>query len=82
MNIAKIIQKQQEVYWIITDKPKEGADNNTNYSIKDSRSFDYKTIIAGKLEVNNTENEVEIVVPLKHLSNFWRTLNIPLINLR
>ena len=25
-------------------------------------------------------NETEIVVPLKHLSNFWRTLNIPLIN--
>ena len=22
----------------------------------------------------------KIVVPLKHLSNFWRTLNIPLIN--
>ena len=26
------------------------------------------------------KNETEIVVPLKHLSNFWRTLNIPLIN--
>ena len=24
--------------------------------------------------------KTEIVVPLKHLSNFWRTLNIPLIN--
>ena len=23
---------------------------------------------------------MEIVVPLKHLMNFWRTLNIPLIN--
>ena len=39
-----------------------------NYSIKDSKSFDYKTSIIGKLEGNNTE--VEIVVPLKHLSNF------------
>ena len=26
------------------------------------------------------KNETEIVVPSKHLSNFWRTLNIPLIN--
>ena len=26
------------------------------------------------------KNETEIVVPLKHLSNFWRMLNIPLIN--
>ena len=26
------------------------------------------------------KNETEIVVPLKHLINFCRTLNIPLIN--
>ena len=26
------------------------------------------------------KNETEIVVPLKDLSNFWRTLDIPLIN--
>ena len=26
------------------------------------------------------KNETEIVVPLKNLSNFWRILNIPLIN--
>ena len=29
---------------------------------------------------NLTENDVEIAVPLKHLSNFWRTLDMPLIN--
>ena len=29
--------------------------------------------------VENNE-KVEIVVPLKYLSNFWRTLDIPLIN--
>ena len=27
-----------------------------------------------------TKNNVQIVVPLKHLSNFWRSLNISLIN--
>ena len=57
-----------------------GAGNNMNYSMKDSKSFNYKTSITGKLEGNNTEKEVEIVVPLKYLSNFWRTLNMPLIN--
>ena len=62
------------------DEPNSGVNNNINYSIKDSKSFDYKTSITGKLEGNNTEKEVEIVVPLKHLSNFWRTLDIPLIN--
>ena len=28
---------------------------------------------------NLTKNNVKVVVPLKHLSNFWRHLNIPLI---
>ena len=54
---------------------------NINYSIKDSKSFDYKTSITGKLEGNNVEkDDIEIVVPLKYLSNFWRTLDIPLNN--
>ena len=29
---------------------------------------------------NNLTKNVIIVVPLKYLSNFWRSLNIPLIN--
>ena len=32
------------------------------------------------MEGNNTEKEVEIVVSLKYLSSFWKTLDIPLIN--
>ena len=56
-------------------------EGDINYSIKDSKSFDYKTRITGKLEDPNLEKEdVKIVVPLKHLSNFWRTLDIPQSN--
>ena len=33
-------------------------------------------IIANKVG----KNEAEVVIPLKYLSNFWRSLNIPLIN--
>ena len=63
------------------DEPNSGALGNINYSIKDSKSFDYKTIITGKLEGNNVEKRaVEIIVPLGYLSNFWRTLDMPLIN--
>ena len=29
---------------------------------------------------NLTKNNVKIIIPLKYLSNFWRNLNIPLIN--
>ena len=39
-----------------------------------------KKSITGRLEGNNTEKEVETIVPLKHLGNFWETLDIPLIN--
>ena len=35
--------------------------------------------ITGRTGNNGTKN-VEIMVPLKHLSNFWRTLEMPLIN--
>ena len=66
------------------DEPNSGLggdNNNINYSIKYSKSFDYKTSITGKLEGNNVEkDDVKIVVPLKYLSNFWRTLDMLLIN--
>ena len=63
------------------DEPNSGAVANINYSIKDSKIFDYKTSITGKLKGNNVEkDDAKIVVPLKYLSNFWKTLNIPVIN--
>ena len=32
------------------------------------------------MQNNLTKNNIKIVVPLKHLSKFWRSLNMPLIN--
>ena len=46
----------------------------------DSESFKSKTKITGKTPNNVNEKDVEIMVPLKYLSNFWRTLEMPLIN--
>ena len=57
-----------------------GRNNNVNYSIQYSKSFDYKASITGILEDIDRTKDVEIVVPLKYLSNFWRTLDIPLLN--
>ena len=67
------------------DEPKEhatGAGNNAiNISIRNSKSFDYKTEIIGSLNAGEDEKEdVKIVIPLKYLGNFWRRLDIPLIN--
>ena len=41
-------------------------------------SFNFKTKITGQTNDNGIIN-VEIMVPLKYLSNFWRTLERPLI---
>ena len=46
------------------------ADNDINYSIRDSKYFDYKTSITGKLGDNKRTKDVETVVPLIYLSNF------------
>ena len=42
-------------------------------------SFNFKAKVTGQTGNNGTKN-VEIMVPLKYLSNFWRTLEMPLIN--
>ena len=57
----------------------------------DSEYFKYKTSITGNIynvgdgeagyDANKVgKNQTEIVIPLKHLSNFWKGLNIPVIN--
>ena len=43
-------------------------------------SFKYKSNHIGNTENNGTKNEVKVAVPLKYLSNFWRSLEMPLIN--
>ena len=67
------------------DEPSEitiGAGNNViNISIRNSKSFDYKTEITGSLDAGEDEKEdFTIAIPLKYLGNFWRSLDIPLIN--
>ena len=42
-------------------------------------SFNFKTKITGQTGDDGTK-DVEIMVPLKYLSNFWRTLQMSLIN--
>ena len=42
-------------------------------------SFNFKTKNTGQTNDDGIIN-VEIMVPLKYLSNFWRTLEMPLIN--
>ena len=56
------------------DEPSNSLSSNSEY-------FKYKTNIIGKApEDNDSITDVKVVIPLKHLSNFWKALNIPLIN--
>ena len=65
------------------DKPSSTiGDNNITHSILNSESFDYKASFMenGVTHDNLIKNDVKVVVALKHLSDFWRPLDIPLIN--
>ena len=56
------------------DEPNSGTEGNINYSIKNSKSFDYKTSITGKLEGNNVEkDDIETAAP--SLENTRHTIN-------
>ena len=55
--------------------------NNAGVTNDDNApSFKYKASIIGNTEDNGRKNGVKIAVPLKYLSNFWKSLEIPLIN--
>ena len=66
-------------------------DEPSNLLSSNSESFKYETNIRGNTYNNGADeanydvkkvgkNETEVVIPLKYLSKFWKSLNIPLIN--
>ena len=63
------------------DIPARAANNTIeNFTMDNTTdSFKFKAKITGQTGNNGTKG-VEIMVTLKYLSNFWRTLEIPLIN--
>ena len=55
--------------------------NNADVTSDDNASsFIYKASIIGNTEDIGRKNGVKITVPLKYLSNFWRSLEMPQIN--
>ena len=49
-------------------------------NIANSESFTSKIEITGNTPDADNKTNIEIVIPLKYLSNFWRTLEMSLIN--
>ena len=54
--------------------------DDPNDNLTDSESFKSKVKITGRTPNNGNTKDVEIIVPVKYLSNFWRTLEVPLVN--
>ena len=77
MNTVKTIKKKKttgSLWNYYRDEP-------SNPLSCDSEPFKYKTDITRKTPDNDHVLEnVKVVVPLKHLSNFWRYLDMSLIN--
>ena len=51
-----------------------------NHIPHNSSWFKYKANLIGNIENNGRKNDVKIALPLKYFSNFWRSLEMPLIN--
>ena len=58
----------------------ENAYRINNYKTITSKSFEYKTKLTGSTPNDINTLNTEVVVSLKYLSNFWRFLDLPLIN--
>ena len=58
--------------------------NNADLTIKNSQSFKHKAALVAKTANHNDRKssvkDGKIVAPLKYLSNFWRSLEMPLLN--
>ena len=77
-NYSKTLESLWQYY---RDEPAlTDAGNIVSYSgAHNSDSFKFKQKITSNTAAGGTKN-VEIMVPLKHLGNFWRTLEMLLIN--
>ena len=68
------------LYQYKRDEPPDDIEDNLGQD--NSTSFNYKTKLLGNpVAANNiVRRNIKVVVPLKYLSNFFRTLEMPLIN--
>ena len=60
---------------------RDEIDNNANVTNNDNAPlFKYKASLIGNARKRWNKKWSKIAVPLKYLSNFWRSLEMPLIN--
>ena len=67
------------------NKLNDDANENVNNKINNNKTianrfFEYETKLIGSTPDDNNISDAEVVVLLKYLSNFWRLIDLPLIN--
>ena len=60
-------------------RDKINVSNMINDNKTTSKCFEHKTKFIGSTPDDNNTLDTEVFVPLKYLSNFWRSLDLPLI---
>ena len=77
-------ETSESLYQFKRDESPTAAGNPSNVTLENSTSFKYKASILGKAtEADGNDKSLKnakIVVPLKSLSNVFRSLELPLIN--
>ena len=84
-NYSMILRKLWNYYRDeVNDSDDENNDANNfrinNNKTTTSKSFEYKTKLIGSTPDNGGRLDAKVVVPLKYLSNFLRSLDLPLID--
>ena len=85
-NLIEYSDNYSDTSWILwqfkRDEQNMNNGNPANVTTADSSSFKYRSSFFKSLTAadNGVFKNVKIAVPLKYLSNFWRSLEMPLIN--
>ena len=79
-NLIEYSQNYSDTSGSLWSFKRDEIDDNAEATNDDNApSFKYKANLIGNTENNGTKDGVKIAVPLKYLSNFWRSLEMPLI---
>ena len=79
-NLIEYSDKYSDTSGSLWQFKRDEITNNADVSNDNAPSFKHKANLIGNTENNGTKNGVKAAVPLKYLSNFWRSLEMPLIN--
>ena len=78
-NLIEYSDNYSDTSGSLWDFKRDEIDNNSDVN-NNAPSFKYKASIIDNTENNGRKNAVKIAFPLKYLSNFWRSLQMSLIN--